>query len=205
MSAPEDSSMHVDDMLDAGRLTRRLRYATQRWHRQEAFHVLDTDLPLRLHRANFDLWHLEDSARDPGAGDIVVAQVKRNIDRVNQTRNDLVEQIDGELLATLARHSLPNEAAPLHSETPGLMLDRLSILELKRFHTEQEMQRSRAPASHVQRNRERLAVLEQQHQDLAGCLSELWMQVCRGERRFKLYRQLKMYNDPELNPVLYRE
>ena len=85
-----------------------------------------------------------------------------------------------------------------------MMIDRLSILSLKLFHTQQEIDRQDAPAGHGERNVERLAILEQQRGDLSRCLDRLWTQVCAGERCFRQYRQLKMYNDPELNPVLYR-
>lgn len=161
---------------------------------------LDTML-LRLHRANFDLWHEEDKARDPAATDAQIAAVKRNIDRLNQSRNDLMEQCDRLLLACL--ESAPVETAPLHSETPGMMLDRLSILSLKIYHTRVEADRSAAPTGHRQRNQERLLVLQAQRQDLADCLAGLWAEVRHGTRRFKLYRQLKMYNDPSLNPAIY--
>jgi hypothetical protein len=83
------------------------------------------------------------------------------------------------------------------------MIDRLSILALKVFHTAEEGMREDATAEHRERNRARLAVLQEQRDDLAGCLAELWRQVREGTRRFKLYQQLKMYNDPTLNPVLY--
>jgi hypothetical protein len=156
-------------------------------------------LVLDQHRANFDLWHCEDSARDPAASDAALAATKRSIDRLNQLRNDLAEQIDRSLLDSLA--ALPPESAPLHSETPGLIIDRLSILALKIFHTREQLDRS--TAEHRLRNRERLDVLNQQRDDLALCLAQLWQDVLHHRRRFKLYRQLKMYNDPTLNPVLY--
>jgi hypothetical protein len=84
-----------------------------------------------------------------------------------------------------------------------MMIDRLSILSLKLFHTREELERPGAPAGHRERNAERFATLREQREDLARCLERLWAQVCAGERCFKQYRQLKMYNDPELNPVLY--
>jgi hypothetical protein len=84
-----------------------------------------------------------------------------------------------------------------------MMIDRLSILELKRFHTEEEVARA-ADDEHVRRNQQRLAVLKEQRDDLRGALDALWAEVMSGRRRFKLYRQMKMYNDPALNPVLYR-
>jgi hypothetical protein len=156
-----------------------------------------------LHRANFELWHIEDHARVPQASDRQLAETKRAIDRVNQRRNDLAEQCDALLLEELSKRGLPAEESELHSESPGLMLDRLSILALKIYHTREEMNRANAPEGHAARNRERLAVLEMQRDDLAGCLDALWSKVLGGERRFKIYRQLKMYNDPSLNPAVY--
>jgi hypothetical protein len=157
---------------------------------------------LDLHRANYDLWHEEDKARDPNATDAAIAQVKRNIDRFNQQRVDSLEQFDAMLFQLLAEYGLPNPAAPLHSETPGMMVDRLSILSLKLYHTQVEIDRANATVEHKDRNRERLEILNQQRADLADCLNALWQQVLDGQRRFKLYRQLKMYNDPTLNPVI---
>ncbi len=163
------------------------------------------DLVARQHRANFDLWHIEDEARTPGVSDAELAGVKRRIDSTNQLRNDLAESLDRALLDWLAPQSLPNPQAPLHSESPGLMIDRLSILALKIFHTREEADRAGAPAGHNDRNLDRLAVLEEQRSDLAHCLDVLWRETLAGQRRFKLYRQLKMYNDPSLNPAIYRK
>ena len=162
------------------------------------------ELVARQHRANFDLWHIEDEARIPGAPDEALASVKRQIDQINQRRNDLAEELDRLLLTWLEAQGLPNPAATLHSESPGLIVDRLSILALKIYHTREESARAGAPAGHAERNRERLAILEEQRADLAGCLEALWRETLAGRRRFKLYRQLKMYNDPFLNPAIYR-
>ena len=158
----------------------------------------------RQHRANFDLWHIEDEARNPAALDAEIASVKRRIDRTNQLRNDLAEQLDRALLEILKPRALPSPSAPLYSESPGLIIDRLSILALKIFHTREEAQRPNAPTGHAQRNLDRLAILIEQRTDLAACLDDLWQQTLLGQRRFKLYRQLKMYNDPALNPSIYR-
>ena len=152
------------------------------------------------HRANFDLWHEEDQARDPEATLEKIVGNKRAIDRLNQRRNDLMERIDRMLLAEAGEQ---RAEAPLHSETPGMMIDRLSILELKRFHTEEEIARA-AGDEHLRRNQQRLAVLIEQREDLRDALDSLWAEVVSGKRRFKLYLQMKMYNDPALNPVLYR-
>jgi len=91
----------------------------------------------------------------------------------------------------------------LHSETPGMMIDRLSILSLKIFHTDEEATRTTATEEHRHRNRERLALLQEQRTDLAQALSILLKEILAGQKRFKLYRQLKMYNDPDLNPAIY--
>lgn len=187
-------------LLDAPAAVARFNQLTAQWHTQPSAHGLPDALDL-LHRANFDLWHQEDLARDPAADDAAIAQVKRSIDRINQQRNDTVEAIDLALLQAIA--PLPHSEAPLHSETPGLILDRLSILSLKIFHTHEQASRLDASAEHITRNTDRLHILLQQQNDLAQCLAELWQQVLQGTRRFQLYRQLKMYNDPDLNPVLY--
>jgi hypothetical protein len=161
------------------------------------------DRVARQHRANFDLWHIEDEARTPGVSDAALADVKRRIDCTNQLRNDLAEELDRALIKWLEGQSLPNTDAPLNSESPGLMIDRLSIQALKIYHTRDETERWDAPTGHGNRNRERLAILEEQRVDLAGCLDSLWRDTLAGRRRFKLYRQLKMYNDPTLNPAIY--
>jgi len=157
----------------------------------------------RQHRSNFELWHIEDEARAPGASDADLAGVKLRVDVTNQLRNDLAEQLDRVLLGRLEAKGLPNPAAELNSESPGLMIDRLSILALKIYHTREEAERAGAPEGHAERNLERLAILEEQRRDLAGCLDALWRETLDGKRRFKLYRQLKMYNDPALNPAIY--
>jgi hypothetical protein len=151
------------------------------------------ELALAHHRANFDLWHEEDKVREPGAKDAAIARVKRSIDALNQKRNDLVEALDRTLLVAAGAQ---NPAAPLHSESPGLILDRLSVLALKLYHTAEEAHRTTASEA-------RLDLLREQRADLAACLDELWQQTLAGRRRFKLYRQLKMYNDPDLNPAVY--
>ena len=162
------------------------------------------ELVRRQHHANFELWHIEDEARAPGATDTELAAVKRRVDQTNQRRNDLVEQLDRALLAWLEPQGLPNPDATLNSESPGLIIDRLSILSLKIYHTREEAGRANAPEGHTARNLARLAILEEQRADLAACLDALWRETLAGTRRFKLYRQLKMYNDPSLNPAIYR-
>jgi len=190
-------------MVDAGEIVRLQEEATRAWHEPRDMPAAASELDalvVEQHRANFDLWHEEDEARDPEATPEKIVGIKKAIDRLNQRRNDLMERIDRKLLAEAGEQ---RAEAPLHSETPGMMIDRLSILELKRFHTAEEVARA-AGDEHAQRNRERLAVLKEQRDDLREALDRLWAEVMSGRRRFKLYRQMKMYNDPALNPVLYR-
>lgn len=208
-------------MIDAIHITRTQDRATTLWHDHsshfengESYFSLPGDSEenalatdgimaaiVAQHRANFDLWHQEDLARDASATAENIATVKHAIDLLNQSRNDLVETIDQTLLCAVKQE---HPEAPLNSETPGLIIDRLSIISLKIYHTREEVQRESATDAHRNRNLARLNILEEQRSDLAGCLDILWKQILGGERRFKLYRQMKMYNDPQLNPVLYR-
>jgi hypothetical protein len=191
---------------DAPSLARLHDEANARWHDPEA-RGRDEPHPgtiegmiLDQHRANFDLWHEEDEARDPHAPDARIAEVKHAIDRLNQRRNDLVETIDAFLMERLQQAA----DAPLHSETPGMIVDRLSIMALKIYHTREETMRASATEEHRAKNRLRLATVEEQRSDLSDCLDALLRAIRRGEKRFKVYRQMKMYNDPELNPAVYR-
>ncbi|HEX3438260.1 MAG TPA: DUF4254 domain-containing protein [Pseudacidobacterium sp.] len=182
---------------------------TASWHKQapaspDESHGEFFDTVIAQHLANFELWHTEDKARVPNATDHDIAEVKRAIDRINQRRNDLAERCDILLLDHLRALNLPNPEAELNSESPGLIIDRLSILALKLFHTSEEVNRKDAPDGHAERNRQRYQILKDQRDDLAVCLDRLWQQTLKGERRFKLYRQLKMYNDPTLNPAVYK-
>ncbi|MEO8724836.1 MAG: DUF4254 domain-containing protein [Acidobacteriaceae bacterium] len=177
---------------------------TELWHRSRGSTVPSDneleELVAAQHGANFDLWHEEDASRDPLADDRAIARGKRKIDGLNQERNDLVERIDAVLLENFPEM---NPAACLNSETPAMIVDRLSILALKVYHTQQEAQRGTAGEEHQRRNRQRLEILLAQRADLTGCLRDLMAEVEAGTRRFKLYRQMKMYNDPELNPSIY--
>lgn len=194
-------------MLSASAIVKLQDAWVEAWHKSGDVQGAAEDdfyaLVERQHQANFELWHIEDEARRPGAADAEVAEVKRRIDATNQRRNDLAEQVDEMLLGHLRALGLPRTDAPLHSESPGLIVDRLSILALKVYHTRQEVERRDADAEHTQRNRSRLAILQEQRSDLAACLDALWRDTLEGRRRFKLYRQLKMYNDPLLNPAIY--
>jgi hypothetical protein len=197
-------------LIDAPAIVQLHDERTRQWH--AAAPEVRQDRPVEsiealvetLHAANFLLWHAEDEARRPAAKDAALAAVKRQIDRVNQVRNDTMEKIDASLLASLHESAI-RQGGDQHSETPGMMIDRLSILSLRLFHTREELERADAPPGHRERNAERLVVLREQRDDLLRCLERLWTDICAGRRFFRQYRQLKMYNDPDLNPVLYEK
>src|SRR5215475_11869176 len=159
----------------------------------------------RLHLYNFRLWHVEDGVRRPGVSESFIAQSKRAIDTFNQQRHEQIEQLDTWLFAYLYAHTSRAFANPEpHSETPGNLLDRLSILTLKVYYMGREAERQDATVAHRQTCRQRLTVLEEQHNDIYGCLCRLCLDLWSGQKMFKIYRQFKMYNDPELNPEIYR-
>lgn len=158
------------------------------------------DALLDNHRCNIALWDAEDQARRRDMPDAYIVECKRAIDRHNQQRNDAVERLDEALLQSLT--SAPSASARLHSETPGAIIDRLSILSLKLFHMREQTRRTDASAEHLAACDAKLQRLVIQRTDLADCLARLWQEIGRGEARFTLYRQFKMYNDPALNPWL---
>ena len=156
------------------------------------------------HRCNCSLWEEEDLARRRNVADGEIAGNKRAIDGFNQKRNDAIERIDEQLLALLA-NATPREGARLNSETAGAMCDRLSILSLKIHHMRLQTKRNDVDRAHLESCVGKLARLIEQRSDLAGCLDRLLAECGQGESFFKVYRQFKMYNDPELNPAVYGE
>ena len=152
------------------------------------------------HRCNCLLWDEEDLARRRHVADAEIAGNKRAIDGYNQRRNDAIERMDECLLGLFPG---TGEDARLSSETPGAMIDRLSILSLKIHHMRLQTLRSDVARAHIEECLLKLNRLNEQRTDLAGCLDLLFDQCARGEARFKVYRQFKMYNDPALNPAIY--
>ena len=149
-------------------------------------------------------WHLEDLIRSPTIRPDELVAIKRRIDQSNQDRTDTVEQMDGWFFEQFRGiNAKPN--ARLNSETPAWLLDRMSILQLKIYHFREQVDRPSVSDEHRWKAQQKLAVLLEQEQDLARCFDELLDDIRNGDRYMKVYRQMKMYNDPTLNPVLYSE
>jgi hypothetical protein len=193
-------------MIDVTQITQLHVETVARWHKEEVDnpHTGLLEVVCRQHQQNFRLWHQEDIARCPAVCDADLADVKRAIDKLNQKRNDLIEQIDDYLIRELANLGVvPWKSARLNTETPGSVIDKLSILSLRIFHMEEQVFRTDATEEHRAKVKAKLEILHEQHLDLSNSLKELLEDIFTGRKRMKIYRQFKMYNDPTLNPYLY--
>ena len=194
-------------MIDVQQITDLHATTVALWHTQEISNPYTGFLRAvcQQHSFNYLLWHEEDIARSPDVDDARIAAVKRAIDGYNQKRNDGIEALDAYFLGELdQRKIVPEPAARLNTETPGSAIDRLSILALRRYHMQEQADRTDASEEHRAKARGRLEILAQQHQDLARSLQELLDDIFAGRKRLKVYFQFKMYNDPTLNPYLYQ-
>lgn len=147
-------------------------------------------------------WHLEDIIRDPAIDPAKALEIKRWIDRSNQERTDMVEYIDSWYLDRF-KGVKPAPDAKINTETPAWAIDRLSILALKIYHMNVEATRTDASPEHIEKCSAKLAILRQQRKDLTQAITELLEDIASGAKYMKVYKQMKMYNDPSLNPVLY--
>ena len=147
-------------------------------------------------------WHLEDIIRDPGIDPAGALLLKRRIDRSNQDRTDLVEDIDSRL-RDMYKDVEVRPDATINTESPAWAIDRLSILALKIYHMREQAERTDAGEEHRQKCAARLDILMQQQQDLGTAICQLLDDIAAGRKYMKVYRQMKMYNDPATNPVLY--
>lgn len=186
-------------------LTELQDHLTAVWHQKPSVLSENSDLKALVqnnHYYNYNLWHAEDEARRTDTTDSYIVEAKRQIDSFNQLRNNHIEKID------LFLHNEFQQSwtlqAPLHTETPGMMLDRLSILALKKYHMTLQAKRSTATDEHRANCKRKLATIAQQQTDLHELLEKLWEEFSDGQKAFKLYLQMKMYNDRDLNPALYK-
>ena len=147
-------------------------------------------------------WHLEDIIREPSIDPVEALAVKRRIDKSNQDRTDLVELIDSFFLDQYKDVKILPEAT-INTESPAWAVDRLSILMIKIYHMKEEANRADASEEHKAKCQEKLNVLLEQKQDLSSALDYLLDDINAGRKYMKVYKQMKMYNDPSLNPVLY--
>lgn len=149
-------------------------------------------------------WHLEDIIRKPDIDPADGLSIKRRIDKSNQDRTDTVEKMDDYFLEQF-KNIVPEKGARINSETPAWLLDRMSILMLKIYHMKEQTGRKDADAAHIARCTAKLNVLLEQKEDMKHAFDELIEDIGSGVRRFKVYRQMKMYNDTSLNPMLYSQ
>ena len=147
-------------------------------------------------------WHLEDVIRNPDIDPVEALKLKRRIDKSNQDRTDLVELIDSYFLDRYKNVEV-QATATINTESPAWAVDRLSILALKIYHMQQEVDRRDAMPEHAAQCRRKLAVLFEQQKDLSAAIDTLLEDIANGRKYMKAYKQMKMYNDPALNPVLY--
>lgn len=190
IKAPEITNLHQNSII--------LWKTSGIIFQQEGFYRLVEE----NHAFNFQLWHAEDRARRDDMGYEFVYQAKREIDKCNQLRNNRMEAMD----EWLFKHLQPAEfnICPVNSESPGMIIDRLSILSLKSYHMSLQTKRTDATEEHRQSCSNKLSIIQQQLEQLSQCFSELLEEVRAKKRTFRIYHQFKMYNDPNLNPELYR-
>jgi hypothetical protein len=194
-------------MIDVQRVQRLHTETVLRWHQQTIDNPFEGvySIICQQHSFNFLLWHEEDVARSPDVSDGRIAEVKRAIDRYNQQRNDWIEKLDDWIFGHLAELRIaPAVDAPLNTETPGSAVDRLSILSLRIFHLQEQRDRDGVEQSHRDAVGRKLAICLAQQSDLNRSLAQLLADIQAGRKRHRTYRQLKMYNDPALNPYLYQ-
>lgn len=203
--APEQD---INFFLHGAELSKRFDRWTTEWHKQP-IHLASMKGDIHgtiewLHYNNYSLWHFEDEVRRSDVPDAIVVQCKRQIDTHNQQRNDGIEAIDVWIDEFLKESAGENaDGLEMNSETAGSIIDRLSILSLKIYHMQEQMLRKNISVDHQLKAKERLEILVEQRRDLVAALDRLWDDFIHHRKVHKLYRQFKMYNDPDTNPALY--
>ena len=191
--------------IDVEQVTGMQHLLAVHWHHEPLDNPYQGFLELvcREHQFNFLLWHEEDVARCPHSSDTRIATAKRTIDKLNQQRNDAIEHMD-DAIADIVEREETLSKGPLNTETPGSVIDRLSILALRMYHLEEQSQRGDVDAEHCLNVQQKLHICTRQHWELARSLKELLADILAGRKQHRTYRQLKMYNDATLNPYLYK-
>ncbi|OGC06210.1 hypothetical protein A2V82_09540 [candidate division KSB1 bacterium RBG_16_48_16] len=195
--------------FDSDRLAEWFYDLTVLWHDAVPIEPVERFAPQGMtqwvHYQNYILWHEEDEVRRKDVPDAEIVRGKRAIDRNNQVRSESIEQIDIWIDNVLKTAGINHpEDAEINSESPGSIIDRLSILSLKIFHMEEETRRKDVGDEHLKESGVRLGILREQRSDLAKALDVLFLDLMTGKKRHKVYRQMKMYNDPRFNPAIYK-
>jgi hypothetical protein len=167
----------------------------------------ESALPHLLYKKNWIdtvQWHYEDIIRDPNINPEKGMEIKRKIDKSNQERTEMVEYIDSFFLNKYSQ-IIPKENASINSESPAWTLDRLSILVLKIYHMDEEYRREDASEDHKNSCKQKLEILLEQRQDLSYAIDAFLSDISKGDKKMKVYKQMKMYNDESLNPILYKK
>ena len=206
-------------MIDVAAINQLHVETVERWHREPIDHPYGDPnhadpnhspqsvlaVVCQQHQFNYLLWHEEDIARSPDVSDADIARVKRAIDKYNQQRNDWIERVDDWITEDIQKKNVTLAPdARLNTETPGSAIDRLSIMALRIYHLNEQLERTDIDQAHIDKVTHRIAVCRLQFADLSQSLRELLADIYAGTKRHRTYRQMKMYNDPSLNPYLYR-
>ena len=191
-------------MIDVREITGMQHLMVAHWHAEAMNNPYHDFLGIACeqHQYNYCLWHEEDIARSPDLGDTRIADAKRAIDQANQKRNDAIERMDDAIEQLIQERNVVAHG-PLNTETPGSVIDRLSILALRVYHLEEQLDRVDTGEGHRQDVQLKINICKLQHRELSQSLEELLADLFSGRKRHRTYRQLKMYNDPTLNPYLY--
>jgi len=196
-----------ESRIDVNQIVELQTETVARWHKQPIDNVYEGLLKTvcKQHSFNYQLWHEEDIARSRDVTDAEIARVKRSIDGFNQQRNDWIEKVDDEITDLLVDSGVAiNENAPMNTETPGSTIDRLSIMSLRVYHLREQLDREDVSQEHLDSVQQKIAICLLQQDELKNALDQLLQDIFAGRKRHRTYRQFKMYNDPTLNPYLYK-
>jgi len=194
-------------MIDVEKIIELQTTTVARWHREPIDNPYDSieSTICKQHSFNYQLWHEEDIARSRDVTDAEIARVKRSIDSFNQQRNDWIEKVDDEITQAIEKSGVtPDPNVPMNTETPGSTIDRLSIMSLRIYHLREQLDRDDVSQEHLESVQQKIAVCLLQQDELKNALQQLLEDIFAGRKRHRVYRQFKMYNDPALNPYLYK-